>query len=193
MTELEYQRQAAELKDACIRLIPQLADKAPSVRLLEHAHSLLRSGLVVEPTKRNDGVPRYLFCGGEWNDQADTGWPWCAAYVCWLHRMALVPIVANAKNERLLWECAAMWRCAVGLGVTEPAGVVPGLGWTMFLHGRGCSDRLTGTGIHHVGVVSAIDGGRFCCIEGNAGNRLAEVWHNCSDNNLAGFARFVAA
>lgn len=192
MTDVEAKREAQEIDAMVIRLQPQLVLLPPRTRVLEIARYLLSTGRVLEPHGNNNGVPRYLFMDGEWDEVRGRGLAWCAGFVLYCYRQALHEIPGN---RWLLREVKAMFELAAKTGVlirTLPDLIAtPGPGDIIFLYGRRGSDNLNDdTGIRHCGIVEAVDGDQVHSIEGNWSNKLSVVTRQLNDATIAGYGRF---
>jgi len=187
VTDVEAKRLADEIDDRVIRLQPLLSGLQPRARVLEIARFLLGTCAIVEPTGNNDGVPRFLFMDGEWDEVNGRGLPWCAAFAVYCYCRALHSIPGN---KYLLRSCAVILEKAKELGALLPAGTLPEPGDIVLLYGRRGSDPLSAAGVHHCGIVESVDAEQVYSIEGNWGNKLAHAKRALSDPAIAGYARF---
>ena len=201
MTDDEARREAHEIRDAIVRRQSSLSQLLAREQALEQARYLLGTGKIFEPQKRNDGVPRFLFCDEEWDDKNDCGYPWCAAFVvfCFAHTTSPIP-----GDQRSLWACANILKRARSRNCLLPGGCLPEPGDIMLLFGRRGSDPLNDDGVHHCGIVESVDDGEITTIEGNLGNvlirypraadpttrRAADRPRRVGDPMIAGYARF---
>jgi hypothetical protein len=192
MTDDEAKRSAYEIDTAVSRYQGAWAALQPLLRVVEVARYLLGTGLVVEPTGRNDGVPRFLFCDGEWDDVHDRGLAWCAAFVVYCHSRALHSIPGNRFLLRAVPRLAAKARELGVFTYAVPDIIVdPEPGWTMFCWGRRGSDADTSLiDVHHCGIVESVDGEQVHTIEGNWGNKLSRATRHLNDKVIAGYAKF---
>jgi hypothetical protein len=88
-----------------------------------------------------------------------TGWPWCAAFVCWSYRQAGRSF--TGWNTAYVPDYVAVARAGKhGMSVVKAAEVIPG--------DLACFDWQGDGECDHIGIVTTkVKGGTFSCIEGN--------------------------
>lgn len=138
---------------------------------------------VVRETAPNDGprIREYLRAVG-----VDQPAAWCAAFVTWCLRTAAgslgvkPPIAGSAGAKALGYQLqrAGRWLSAEQLRA-NPSALRPGL---ILVWHRGAPASWTG----HTGILARVEGGRFWSIEGNAGDRVAEMDHSIDEPALIG-------
>ena len=191
MTDDEAKRLAQEIDSRAIRLQPLLSALPPRQRALEIARFLLGTGAIFEPLCKNDGVPRFLFMDGEWDEVNNRGLAWCAGFVVYCYATALHAIQGN---KYMLRSCAHIADRAKENDCWRSASIVPDCGDIILLWGRRGSDRpelaLDTNAIRHCGIVESVDGDQVHSIEGNWGNKLSNVSRALTDSAIAGYAKF---
>ena len=110
-----------------------------------------------------------------WNVQYQ---PWCCTFVNWCFLNAFGYDLGSKITYGGTASCnnSAQLYKSVGAFVSFPQ-----VGDQAFF--------LSGGGINHTGIVSAVDGSAFTTIEGNYSDKVSTVRHNVGANDVAGFGR----
>ena len=185
MTDQEAKRRAIEINNAIVVRMANRSGLSTRNRVLEVARYLVGEQ-ITETSGRNDGVPNHLFCDGygEHNEKP----PWCAAFVAYVFNVAGAPLPGK---RMALWSCTEMRR-QLAMARREIAALDdPDVGDIVFYWGRRDSDPIDRRGVHHCGIVAAIDGSKITTIEGNVSNRLGWRTINQRDPAIACYARAV--
>lgn len=144
---------------------------------LTKAREFLALGIREFGAVPNDGPPSVLFMRGD-------RLPWCAGFVLtcltnggvtglkyWTSRN--VQAFEDLSKQKSKW--------------FEP-NQHPSPGDVVFFASRGASDAGTG---RHCGIVSDVLGQEVFTIEGNVGDKIAEMRYNLSDSRITGYARWA--
>ena len=117
-----------------------------------------RGELGVRESGRNSGERVRAYQSTTWLEPGS--WPWCAAFVCWVVRVAALrhPLPFPLPDTPRAVELATKWAKGRTSLVKNPSLVVPG-DIVVFRFDSG----------HHCGIVSVGSGesGMFKCVEGN--------------------------
>jgi hypothetical protein len=119
--------------------------------------ALSQEGVKEHPFGSNSGPQVRVFQAT--TSLGGTGWPWCAAYVCWAYRV--VGRRFSGWNTAYVPEYVAVAKAGKhGLSVVGASSVIPG--------DLACFDWQGDGECDHIGiVVTKVKGGAFKCIEGN--------------------------
>lgn len=125
----------------------------------------------------NDGPPALLFMRGD-------RLPWCAGFVLTCLDLAGVKNLRywtsrNVQAFEDLSKARSHW--------FEPS-QHPCPGDVVFFASRGASDAGTG---RHCGFVSSVAGSEVFTIEGNVGDKIAEMRYSLTDSRITGYARWA--
>lgn len=137
---------------------------------------------VREKTGHNDGIPfeRYAL-------PKEAPLPWCARFVRWCFAQMGHGLPGNPYE---IGSVTAMQRAFVDAGAWMGPDVTPRRGDVVLFTERGLSDKDRHG--HHVGIVVRVDDdGRLMTVEGNWGDRVAEVVRRVDSPDIWGYARWA--
>lgn len=152
-------------------------DTPPERLALQAALGELRAG-VREEGGPNRGIPASRYSMGE-------AVPWCAAFVSWCYRQAGAALPGNPWLQRSVARLEAFCKAE---GCWAPAdAVIPRPGLVVFFANRAGSD--TGLG-RHCAIVERVsaDGQTIHTVDGNWGDRVAQVERKVSEAKITGYA-----
>lgn len=137
--------------------IKKLVTPKQSTRAKALRHALSQEGVKEHPFGSNSGPQVSAYQAT--TSLGGTGWPWCAAFVCWAFRMAGLRF--SGWNTAYVPDYVATAKAGKhGLRVVSAASVVPG--------DLACFDWQGDGECDHIGVVATkVRSGSFQCIEGN--------------------------
>ena len=132
---------------------------------------------VEELTGHNDGeaIKRYAL---------EEGFPWCAAFVCWVYEQAGYPIHLSLRDRFALRSVSKMQRRASRTGVAMGHNISPRRGDVVFF-------RNTAGSAKHVGIVVSVIGEVIHTVEGNTGNAVRSRTYHRGTPRITGYARFL--